>query len=83
MNTCRFCKSWKREDEMVKYGVRHYAHFECYIDAGKSLSDLHSWQIKQFPHKLLKEKGLLPYVETILDEKRLRNLGRAPVEAGD
>jgi hypothetical protein len=44
---------------MVKYGVRHYAHFRCYLDAGKKLDDLHGWQVSQFPFALLKERGLL------------------------
>ena len=54
---CRFCKSWKNEDQMVKYGVRHYAHFECYLDVGKSLEDLNDWQILKFPWRLLNERG--------------------------
>lgn len=59
MQTCRFCKSWKDEDSMVKYGVRHYAHFRCYLEAGKKLSDLRGWQVSKFPFVLLKEKELL------------------------
>lgn len=59
MQTCRFCKSSENEDQMVKYEVRHYAHFECYLRAKKPLSDLWAWQIKQFPYRLLKEYGLL------------------------
>jgi hypothetical protein len=56
-NTCRFCDD--RDQSMVKYGVRHYAHYRCYLDAGKSLDDLHPWQARQFPYRLLKERGLL------------------------
>lgn len=56
MSTCRFCKNWK--GEMVKYEVRHYAHFECYLDAGKKLEDLHDWQIGKFPYRLIKARGL-------------------------
>jgi hypothetical protein len=59
MPTCRFCKSWEDEDDMVKYEVRHYAHFDCYLDAGKKLSDLWAWQINLFPHRVLKKHGLL------------------------
>ena len=40
MNTCRFCKSMM-SDDLVKYGTRHYAHYKCYLDAGKKLEDLH------------------------------------------
>ena len=43
---------------MVKYGVRHYAHFECYLDAGKDLEALHDWQIVSFPYRLLIARGL-------------------------
>ena len=57
---CRFCKKPSVDgDGMVKYSVRHHAHFKCYLDAGKSLRDLHDWQIIQFPHFLLKDRGLL------------------------
>jgi hypothetical protein len=28
------------------------------LDAGKKLSDLHAWQVGEFPFKLLKEHGL-------------------------
>lgn len=58
MQTCRFCKSWKHEDQMVKYGVRHYAHFDCYLDAGKDIENLHDWQIVKFPHRMLLDRGL-------------------------
>lgn len=58
-NHCRFCDS--RDQSMVKYGVRHYAHFRCYLDAGKKLDDLHPWQVRHFPYFLLKERGLLDH----------------------
>ncbi len=59
LSTCRFCKGTSMDgDGMVKYGVRHYAHFKCYLDADKSLDDLHAWQVGQFPFRLLKERGL-------------------------
>lgn len=62
--TCRFCKVHGYDHTaFVKYGVRHYAHHRCYLDAGKSLSDLHDWQIMQFPHRLLSERGLLDIAE--------------------
>lgn len=57
-NTCRFCQSMM-SDNLVKYGTRHYAHFDCYLDAGKKLGDLPAWQIERFPYFLLKERGLL------------------------
>lgn len=61
-NTCRFCGKWELQSErtpLVHYGVRHYAHHRCYLDAGKKLSDLHAWQVGLFPYWVLKERGLL------------------------
>lgn len=66
MQTCRFCKSWKRENDMIKYGVRHYAHFECYVDAGKHLRKLHGWQVRQFPKPLLERFGLLDEAKAVI-----------------
>ena len=72
MQTCRFCKSWKDEDQMVKYGVRHYAHFACYLDAGKLLEDLHDWQILQFPRRVLKDRGLMPVADAAFVREKAR-----------
>jgi hypothetical protein len=71
-NTCRFCSD--RNQSMVKYGTRHYAHFKCYLDAGKSLSDLHAWQLRSFPYFLLKERGLLDTVKQLLEAAQQREL---------
>jgi hypothetical protein len=65
-NHCRFCGDWR--GGKVQYGVRHYAHFKCYLDAGKKLKDLAPWKIKAFPYFLLKERGLLPEVRKLLQE---------------
>lgn len=68
LTTCRFCGEWSHSgDRMVKYGVRHYAHFACYLDAGKSLADLHDWQIAEFPYLLLKERGLRPVADAAIE----------------
>ena len=64
-NTCRFCKAMMSCD-LVKYGTRHYAHYACYLDAGKKLSDLHAWQIGKFPYFLLKERALLEEAERLM-----------------
>ena len=64
-NTCRFCKGIQWYYQGVKYGPRHYAHFACYLDAGKSLSDLHKHQIEGFPFRLIKERGLMDEVERL------------------
>lgn len=63
MNTCRFCGSHHDIDQMVKYGVRHYAHFDCYLENGKKIEDLHDWQIISFPARLIKKHGLMPVAE--------------------
>lgn len=65
LNTCRFCKSMM-SDDLVKYGTRHYAHYKCYLDAGKKLEDLRPWQVRQFPYFLLKERGLLDAAEKFI-----------------
>lgn len=67
-NTCRFCES--RDQSMVHYGVRHYAHFDCYLNAGKKLDDLHTWQVRQFPYRFLKERGLLTAAAEIIEKER-------------
>lgn len=59
MASCRFCSEYKRSDDLLKYGVRHYAHYRCYLAAGKPLSDLHDWQIASFPYTALRDHGLL------------------------
>ena len=56
---CRFCREQLLERGGVKYGTRHYAHFECYLDAGKKLSDLPASQVDKFPHTLLEARGLI------------------------
>lgn len=56
MPTCRFCNNW-RDQGMVKYGPRHYAHFRCFLENGKSLVDLPGWKLGEFPYRLLKEFG--------------------------
>lgn len=68
-NQCRFCES--RDQSLVKYGVRHYAHFHCYLDAGKSLDDIWAWQVRQFPYRLLKERGLLAVASEIIEREKV------------
>ena len=55
---------------MVKYSVRHYAHFACYLDAGKLLSKLRTWQIKKFPYQILHVRDLLPEAERLVGLER-------------
>jgi hypothetical protein len=61
-NHCRFCKQFETDSmRLVKYGVRHYAHYECFLDAGKTLDDLPRWQVQSFPYFLLKKRELLDH----------------------
>lgn len=56
-STCRFCKKTAHSARMVKYGVRHYAHPECYLDH-HDISSLEPWQVGNIPWRLLQERGL-------------------------
>ena len=63
---CRFCGEYEFDaDRLVKYGVRHYAHHSCYLDR-KSLDELELWQVRRFPFKLLRERGLLAHVAELI-----------------
>lgn len=58
--TCRKCgKSEHDYTKLVKYGVRHYMHPTCFLDAGHTLEELHGWQVGCLPAKLLRERGLM------------------------
>lgn len=56
--TCRFCGKSAHHARLLKYGVRHYAHHDCYLDAGKTLDQLSKWQVERFPYIILKQRGL-------------------------
>lgn len=70
--TCQFCERCNslgtnkprqaplRFDGKVKYGLRHHAHFECFLERkGRAgFAQLHGWQQRAFPALLLKEWGL-------------------------
>ena len=55
-NTCRFCGKGNGEDEhgldLIKYGVRHYAHPDCLLTAkgAEAWRVLHDWQLEAFPY---------------------------------
>ena len=69
--TCRFCgESEYDHEKVVKYGVRHYAHHACYLDAGKSLDAVHGWQIGAFPYRLLRARGLEDEAARLIATKR-------------
>ena len=44
------------------YSTRHFAHYECFLKAGKSLAKLTDFQVGKFPYRLLQERGLLKQV---------------------
>jgi hypothetical protein len=84
LQTCRFCgeQDTNGTDSMVKYGVRHHAHFACYLDAGKRLDALHAWQVGTFPYKVLKDRDYL--AGGLLEEAdRLTALKLEPLSAED
>lgn len=71
--TCQFCEKFNghtgrnqprtelRYEGKIKYGIRHYAHFECFlehkgIEGFKALNEFHQ---HQFPYKLLEIWGIL------------------------
>lgn len=71
MQTCQFCEKFSRSGRTsgrpvtrysgrVKYGPRHYAHFDCFLNAKgiEGLGLLRAWQIGQFPALLVRERGL-------------------------
>ena len=68
MGTCRFCDDFST-DAPLQYGIRHYAHFNCFLDH-RPLSDLKPWKINQFPFRLLKERGLLEEAERLTAKER-------------
>lgn len=65
--SCQFCEKVNgltgsnqrraplKYDGKVKYGVRHYAHFECFLDRKGRLGfeSLHGWQQRSFPYQLI------------------------------
>jgi hypothetical protein len=64
MHTCRFCKQDHNRQRMFKYAARHWAHYDCWLEAkGKEIPEpwiyrgilstlqmgMHDWQLRQFP----------------------------------
>jgi hypothetical protein len=64
---CRFCHAYS--DSLLKYATRSYAHHSCYLDAGKKLADLHTWQIQNFPWSVLNARKLLEEAERLVAER--------------
>jgi hypothetical protein len=59
--TCCVCGqvSFRPDKEMIQPRRRHWYHFVCYLDAGKSLNALSDNMLRRFPYKLLRERKLL------------------------
>jgi hypothetical protein len=74
--TCRICKETafglRSETGMVKYSVRHNAHWSCFLKTkgADGLRSLSAWQVGQAPYFLLKEHGLLQVAEEIRREAK-------------
>jgi hypothetical protein len=69
-NICRFCKKYENEGrfKLVKYGVRHYAHADCGLEARGVgfLDSLTDWQCTQFPYRAAADAGTDILAELIL-----------------
>lgn len=48
-NSCRFCRERSHEDDLVRYGIRHYAHPKCLAS--------------NVPYQLLEKRGLFSLVK--------------------
>jgi len=74
IRSCRFCK--KHGTSLLKYGVRQYAHAECYLPR-KALEGLKPWQVANLPYRLLVEHELLADAESIIrrEQERQRAAG--------
>ena len=66
---CRFCGDAGFVGDLVKYGVRHYAHADCYLAAGKPLSDLSAFQLRKLPADALASRGLLAEREALINRE--------------
>ena len=65
---CRFCPGYAGLERMVKYGTRHYAHFECYLRTHRSMAKLTGTQIGRFPFKVLYDGYRLDEAEYLFRE---------------
>ena len=74
MSTCRFCGEWGFQDDLVKYGTRHYAHANCYLAKRglEGLETLSLHQLETFPVLMLKPYTNDPigHMEGILARRR-------------
>lgn len=71
MAACRLCKTYGDVGSMLKYSTRHYAHPACWLAAGRSIDELHDWQIRTMPALLLKQYGLLDHPRVVAITKQI------------
>lgn len=71
---CRVCKTHARQDDCVKYSVRHYAHWDCFLrQFGRDrFLGLRDWQKAKFPYRLLREHNLIDDAQAALDRMKAR-----------
>lgn len=67
-NHCRYCEDW-RDQNLLHYSTRHYAHPKCWLDRGRTLSELPWHQIERIPYFLLKERGSLDEATRLIEAK--------------
>lgn len=70
---CRLCgkENIAHDADMLKYGVRHYAHYECFlaIKGDEGLRLLPAWKIGTIPYRLLKQYNLEIVAQGLIREK--------------
>lgn len=61
---CRICHEYI-EGRGLRYGIRHSAHYVCYMKAKgvQGFDKLPVWKLRQFPYFPAKELGLLSALE--------------------
>jgi hypothetical protein len=67
-HVCRFCGAGALT--LIRYGKRHYAHLECFLDAGHQLSELKPVEISNLPFGPLHKRGLLEEAQRLTSPLR-------------
>ena len=63
---CRFCDDFIRSHEAkIKYGVRHYAHQDCYLDR-RGIEGLKAHQVGRLSFRILRDRGLVDRANEIM-----------------
>jgi hypothetical protein len=72
LNHCRFCNEWSDDrSQILKYGVRHYAHLACLHSRGRAedvLRQMPAWQLGTLRYFELRDLGLLELVRGLAAE---------------